>query len=345
MEGNNVKFFRMKKLSVVALVAMLTAVVMTACGNADSNGTNGEGNTSATQVKNIGILQLVEHDSLDLSREGFIDGLAEAGYIDGKNIKIDYKNAQGDIANCNTIAGQFANDNKDLILAIATPAAQAMESKTKTTPILVTAVTNPEDSKLVQSNNAPGGNVTGTSDLTPVKEQMELLAQLCPNAKKVAFLYCSGESNSKYQIDIAKEEAEKYRFETVEKTVSDSNDIQAVVQSLVGQVDAIYSPTDNVIAANIPLISQIATANKIPFFVGEDNSVKLGGLATYSVDYYELGKLTAKQAVRILQDGENPATMPIEYLSENKLYINFDVAEKIGVQIPAQIAEKASDVK
>ena len=144
---------------------------------------------------------------------------------------------------------------------------------------------------------------------------------------------------------MAKEDAAKYGIEAIEKTVSDANDVQSVVQSLVGQVDAIYVPTDNVIASNMTLVAQIATANKIPLFVGENNSVENGGLATYSVDYYELGKLTAKQAVRILEDGESPANMPIEYLSENKLYINMDLAKQLGIEIPADLAEKAIDVK
>lgn len=168
---------------------------------------------TGTDVKKIGIIQLVEHDSLDLAREGFIDGLAEAGYVDGQNIKIDYKNAQGDIPNCTTIAGQFANDNKDLVLAVATQAAQAMASKTKDTPILVTAVTDPADSGLVESNEAPGGNVTGTSDLTPVKEQMELLLCFVRMPKKLLYYIAPVKQNSKYQIDLAKEEAAKYGIE------------------------------------------------------------------------------------------------------------------------------------
>ncbi|MEE0251763.1 MAG: ABC transporter substrate-binding protein, partial [Acutalibacteraceae bacterium] len=221
----------------------------------------------------------------------------------------------------------------------------SMASKTKDIPILVTAVTDPADSGLVESNEVPGGNVTGTSDLTPVKEQMQLLTQLCPDAKKVAMLYCTSEANSKFQIDLAKEEAAKYGIEAIEKTVSDANDVQSVVQSLVGKVDAIYVPTDNVIASNMTLVAQIATSNNIPLFVGENNSVENGGLATYSVDYYELGKLTAKQAVRILENGETPANMPIEYLSENKLYINMDLAKQLGIEIPADLAEKAIDVK
>ena len=233
------KFSGVKKISAAAIAAMMLVAGMTACGSSDSTGTADSGTANGTDVKKIGIIQLVEHDSLDMARKGFIDGLAEAGYVDGQNIKIDYKNAQGDIPNCTTIAGQFANDNKELVLAVATQAAQAMASKTKDIPILVTAVTDPADSGLVKSNEVPGGNVTGTSDLTPVKEQMELLTQLCPDAKKVALLYCTSEANSKYQIDLAKEEAAKYGIEAIEKTVSDANDVQSVVQSLVGQVDAI----------------------------------------------------------------------------------------------------------
>ncbi len=339
------KFSGVKKISAAAIAAMMLVVGMTACGSSDSTGTADSGTANGTDVKKIGIIQLVEHDSLDMARKGFIDGLAEAGYVDGQNIKIDYKNAQGDIPNCTTIAGQFANDNKDLVLAVATQAAQSMASKTKDIPILVTAVTDPADSGLVESNEVPGGNVTGTSDLTPVKEQMQLLTQLCPDAKKVAMLYCTSEANSKFQIDLAKEEAAKYGIEAREKTVSDANDVQSVVQSLVGKVDAIYVPTDNVIASNMTLVAQIATSNNIPLFVGENNSVENGGLATYSVDYYELGKLTAKQAVRILENGETPANMPIEYLSENKLYINMDLAKQLGIEIPADLAEKAIDVK
>ncbi len=339
------KFTGVKKISAAVLAAALLVAGMTACGSSDSAGTAGSGAAAGTGVKNIGIIQLVEHTSLDLAREGFIDGLAEAGYVDGQNISIDYKNAQGDVPNCTTIAGQFANNNKDLVLAIATQAAQAMASKTKEIPILVTAVTNPADSGLVESNEAPGNNVTGTSDLTPVREQMELLTQLCPDAKKVALLYSSSEANSEFQINMAKEEAAKYGIETVDATVSEASEIQTVVQSLIGNVDAIYTPTDNTIASNMPLVAQIATENKIPLFVGENNSVENGGLATYSLDYYELGKQTAQQAVRILENGEDPATMPIEYQSNNKLYINFELAAKIGVEIPAELAEKAIDVK
>ena len=285
----------------------------------------------------IGIVQLVEHDALDASYRGFVDGLAEAGYYEGKNIVIDYQNAQGEQANCNTIATKLVNDKSDLILAIATPAAQAVANATKDIPILVTAVTDPAVSKLVVSNEAPGGNVTGTSDRTPNAEQIQLLTELIPTAETIGLLYCSSESNSKIQIDIAREEAEKLGLKTIEYTISDLNELQQVMESMVGKVDAIYTPTDNKIASGMATVSMIATENKIPVIAGEGGMVENGALASYGLDYYELGKLTANQAVKILKGGASPADMPIEYLGDFDFYSNDDVANQLGITIPEDL--------
>lgn len=285
----------------------------------------------------IGIVQLVEHDALDASYKGFVDGLAEAGYYEGKNIVIDYQNAQGEQANCNTIATKLVNDKSDLILAIATPAAQAVANATKDIPILVTAVTDPAVSKLVASNEAPGGNVTGTSDRTPNAEQIQLLTELIPTAETIGLLYCSSESNSKIQIDIAREEAEKLGLKTIEYTISDLNELQQVMESMVGKVDAIYTPTDNKIASGMATVSMIATENKIPVIAGEGGMVENGALASYGLDYYELGKLTANQAVKILKGGASPADMPIEYLGDFDFYSNDDVANQLGITIPEDL--------
>ena len=292
---------------------------------------------ASDQVFKIGIVQLVEHAALDASYQGFIDGLKEAGYEDGVNLQIDYQNAQGDQSNCNTIATKFVNDGSDLILAIATPAAQAVANATKDIPVLVTAVTDPAGANLVASNEAPGGNVSGTSDLTPVAKQMELLTQLVPEAKTVGMLYCSSEANSKIQIDIAIEEAKKLGLEYVEATVSNSNEIQQVVQSLVGKVDAIYAPTDNMIAAGMQTVALVADPNKIPVIVGELGMVENGGLASYGLDYYNLGKQTAAQAVKILAEGANPGEMPIEYLEEVTFDIDQELAESFGITIPEEL--------
>ncbi len=285
----------------------------------------------------IGILQLVEHAALDAAYEGFIDGLATAGYVDGENISIDYQNAQGEQANCQTIAQKFVNDRVDLILAIATPAAQAVANLTQDIPVLVTAVTDPADAKLVKSNEVPGGNVSGTSDLTPVAAQIDLLVKLVPNVKKVGLLYSSNEQNSIFQMDIAKAVCAELGLETMDATVSNSNELQQVVQSLVGKVDAIYTPTDNMVAAGMATVGMVATDAKLPVICGEGGMVDQGGLATIGIDYFKLGQQTGAQAVRILKDGANPAEMPIEYLANGELQINKDTAAAIGITIPADM--------
>lgn len=281
----------------------------------------------------IGVIQLVEHPALDATYKGFVDGLEEAGYIDGQNIKIDFQNAQGEQANCVTIANKLVNDNDDLIFAIATPAAQAVANLTKNIPILVSSVTDPKTAKLVKSNNKPETNVSGTSDLTPVKAQIQLLKKINSNIKTVGLMFCSSEANSIFQIDLAKEACKENGFDFIEGSVSNSNEIQQVTQSLVGKVDAIYIPTDNMLAAGMANVAMVANDAKIPVICGEEGMVKSGGLATYGIDYYELGKQTAKMAIQILKDGKNPAEMPIEYLEKCTLSVNEETAKAIGVSV------------
>ena len=317
-----------RKIIAIALVMALASFTLIGCGTKETG--------SGSKVFTIGINQLVKHAALDASYQGFVDALAEAGYKDGEKIKIDYQNAQGDQSTASTIATKLVNDNNDLILTIATPAAQAVANITKDIPILVTAVTDPAASGLVASNEAPGGNVSGTSDLTPVKKQMELLTQLVPKAVDVAVLYCSSESNSKIQAEIAIEEGTALGLNVFEATVSDSNEIQQVVQSLVGNVDAIYVPTDNIISDGMATVASVANGNGIPVIVGEEGMVDKGGLATYGVDYYKLGQLTGKQAVKIIEGKAETATMAIEYIPDEEctLKINEDVATQLGIAIP-----------
>ncbi len=326
---------------VIALSASACSATSTTAASSNASAASQAASTADQKKFKIGVVQLVEHPALDAAYKGFVDGLAKEGYVDGKNITLDYENAQGEQPNCQTIASKLVNDKSDLILAIATPAAQAVANTTKDIPVLVTAVTDPADAKLVASNKAPGGNVSGTSDLTPVDEQMKLLKQLIPTAKKVAMLYCSSETNSKFQVEIAKKSAAALGLETVDATVSNSNEIQQVVQSLVGKVDAIYAPTDNMIAAGMATVSMVAQPAKLPIIVGESGMVKNGGLATYGINYYNLGLLTAKQAVKILRDGAKPADMPIEYSTNCDLTLNKEVATKINVTIPQELLDKA----
>lgn len=290
-----------------------------------------------TEGPKIGVVQLVEHTALDAAYQGFVDGLKEAGYEDGKNLSIDYQNAQGEQANCVTIAQKLVNDQNDLILAIATPAAQAVVNFTDTIPVLVTAVTDPASAKLVNSNELPGTNVSGTSDLNPVDAQVRLIKRILPDAKKIAFLFCSSEENSYFQVGLAKKTADEIGLEYVDATVSSSNEIQSVVESLVGKVDAIYTPTDNMIAAGMATVSMVSTPAGIPVFCGEAGMVDNGGFATYGLNYYELGNQTAAMAVDILENGKNPAEMPIQYLEKCDLAINMEAAEEMGIEIPADV--------
>ena len=292
-----------------------------------------------SQIK-VGVLQLIEHNALDSAYKGFVDGLKEAGYEDGKNIIIDYQNAQGEQANCITIGQKFINDKSDLILAIATPAAQAIANMTKDIPILITAVTDPADSKLVADNNVPGGNVTGTSDLTPVEAQIELLKEIIPNVKTVGLLYCSSEQNSVFQINIAKKKLDAMGIKYIDIAISNLNEIQQVIQNVIGKVEAIYTPTDNMIANGMATVALMTEPAKLPVICGEGGMTMLGGTATYGINYYELGKLTSTQAVSILKGDKKTSEMPIEYLQKFDLVVNTNMIESIGLTIPESLYNK-----
>lgn len=293
----------------------------------------------------IGILQLVEHDALDQARKGFVDGLEELGLVDGKNIEIDYENAQGEQSNCCLLSNKLINKKSDLILAIATPAAQAIANATKNIPILVTAITSPESAGLVESNEKPNSNVSGTSDLAPVKKQIALIKNLKPSVEKIGILFCSNEANSEYQANLAVKEIEKLGLKSQIFTVSQSSEVAQVVQSMVSSVDAIYTPTDNMMASTMPTISSIATAQNIPVVCGETNVVGKGAIGTYGMDYYKLGKLAARQAFEILINGKDPKNMPIEYLQDNELTLNSDVIDALGIKIPDNLKNISQFVK
>ena len=289
----------------------------------------GEAEASEGETYKIGVIQYIQHDALDRANEGFVEALTEAGFP----AEIDQQNASGDTASCTTIAQKFVSDGDDLIFAVATPAAQAVAAETTDIPIVLTAVTDPADSGLVADNTAPGGNVTGSSDLTPVKEQISLLHNIFPDAKTVGVLYCSAESNSAIQAEMAHEACEELGLEAVDYTVATSNDIQTMVESMVGKVDVLYAPTDNVIAAGMSTVAMIANENKLPTVVGEQGMVDAGGLVTYTIDYKELGKVAGQMAMRILEEGADPATMPIEYYPSDKLQlvVNEDTAAVLGI--------------
>ncbi|MFO7318924.1 MAG: ABC transporter substrate-binding protein [Limnochordia bacterium] len=291
----------------------------------------------------VGITQIVEHPSLDQARQGFIDRLGELGYVEGVDIVYDIQSAQGDLATAQTIARKFQADGVDLILAIATPTAQAAAHIVKDIPILITAVTDPVAADLVQSIERPGTNVTGTSDLTPVREQLELLKEIVPQARRVGVVYNAGEVNSVVQVELARQAAASLGFTLVEATAANSSEVLQAAQSLQGRVDAIYVPTDNTVVSALESVILVAERARLPLIAGEADSVAKGALATLGIDYYKLGRQTADIAYRVLQ-GEDPAGIPIEYLNDLDLVVNVAAAKRMGVTIPDSVLARADQV-
>lgn len=313
------------------ILLTMTCVMTMMAGLVACSGKPSGAKTTDTKVYKIGVLQLAQHTALDSSNQGFFKALDEEGIL----YEADQQNAGGDLSAAQTIAQKLVDDKNDLIFAIATPAAQAVAGVTEEIPIIITAVTDPEKSGLLLSNEKPGGNVTGTSDLTPVKEQIDLLKQILPQAKKVGILYSSAEANSKIQVDMARDAMARLGLEAEEFTFSSTNELQTVVESMVGKVDAIYTPTDNAVAIGMETISMVATENKIPIICGEAALIEKGALATYGIDYYQIGYLAGKQAIQILKENKNPADMPIEYLDISKceLVVNEELATELGIDV------------
>ena len=334
----------MKKGLAMVLAGAMIVASLTACGSSKKE-TTAETKAAETTTETtaetkaaadgttykIGVLQLVEHAALDASNEGFVAALDDAGI----SYTIDQQNAQGDQTAGKTIAEKLVNEGDDLILAIATPAAQAVAGITTEIPIVGTAITAFAAAGLVESNDAPGGNVTGSSDLTPIEAQISLLQKVLPDAKTVGVLYCSAESNSAIQLEMTKEACAAAGLEVIEYAVASSNEIQSVVESAVGKVEALYSFTDNTIAAGMNTVAMVANENNLPVIAGEEGMVNAGALCTYSIDYYELGYLAGQMAVKILTEGADPATMPIEYYPEEKCEFigNEDTAATLGIDI------------
>lgn len=325
-----------KKLMTVLMILVLSMAMMTGCGKDDS-----QGNASQDKVFKVGILQLMEHPSLNTIRESIIEGLADEGYTDGENLEIDYKNGQNDMTNMKTIAQAFVADKCDVIVAIATPAAQAVLSETTEIPIIFAAVTDPVDAELVDSLENPGGNVSGTSDEVSAEAIMELAKQITPGFKTIGALYSAGEDNSDSVVKGLKEYAAANGYEVVESTVTNTSEVQQAAQYLADKVDVVYSPIDNTVASSMAVATEIFNNAKIPFYVSADSMVQDGGLATYGIDYTVLGKETAKMVAQIL-GGADVSTMAVVKMSDMNIYVNTKTADAIGVEIPQSILEKAT---
>ena len=284
-------------------------------------------------VFRIGISQFITHQSLDATREGFVDELARQGYVEGKNIEIDLQNAQGEQRNLKTISQQLA-ESSDVVLAIATPSAQSLANTTQTTPVIFSAVTDPVSAKLVESREHPGGNVTGTSDQSSdaISTQINLIKKVLPKAKTIGILYTQSEPNSVVQKDEAKRLLEEKGFTVVEKTILDSNNVKAAAESLMAEVDMVFVPTDNIISSTMETVKQVSIKHKVPVFGGSTEMVALGGLYNYGTNYEELGRQTARMLVRILK-GEKPENIAVELPEKLELHTNQEMAAALGIDI------------
>lgn len=284
-------------------------------------------------VFRIGISQFITHQSLDATREGFVDELAKQGYVEGKNIEIDLQNAQGEQRNLKTISQQLA-ESSDVVLAIATPSAQSLANTTQTTPVIFSAVTDPISAKLVESREHPGGNVTGTSDQSSdaISTQINLIKKVLPKAKTIGILYTQSEPNSVVQKDEAKRLLEEKGFTVVEKTILDSNNVKAAAESLMTEVDMVFVPTDNIISSTMETVKQVSIKHKVPVFGGSTEMIAVGGLYNYGTNYKELGRQTARMLVRVLK-GEKPENIAVELPEKLELHTNQEMADALGIDI------------
>lgn len=318
------------KKTVLAGIGLVSLLMLGACGSKDS--------ASDDNMKHVGVLQLVQHASLDNAYTGFKEGLAEGGYKEGDNLKIDYQNAQNNQDNLKSMSEKLINDDPDLLLGIATPAAQSLLNATTDVPITVTAVTDLKEAKLVKSVKEPGGNVTGTTDMVPINKQIDLLLSIVPDAKTIGIMYNAGEANSKIQADLAEKALKKAGVDVKVKTANTTNDVQQVTESLASDVDGIYVPTDNTFASAAAVIGDVVKEKKIPLVAGATEQINEGGLATVGIDYEALGKQTGKMAAKILDGDAKPADTPVESADTLKLVVNKDMAKALGID-PDSIKE------
>lgn len=326
----------MKKM--VGFIIILTSLLIYAFF---SQSTDKETLTKGDGVPVIGILQLTSHPALDKIRKGIIDTLAEEGYVEGKSVKIVYENAQGDQSNLNAMSEHLVNQQASVIAAITTPSAQALANATTSIPIVLAGVTNPEGANLVNTNEKPGGNITGVADQTPIKKQISLIKKLLPQAKKIGILYSSSEDNSILNAKEAEKRAKEKGFETVTMTVSSTNDVAQVGTSLARKVDAIWVPSDNTIASSLNTLIDAADNKGIPVFPPVDTMVEQGGLATVGIDQYEMGKQAGEMTVSVLEGTIDTADKPIQLPKKTALYINQQQARKLNIAIPKSLLNDA----
>lgn len=326
----------LKKYFVIFLIAALVCGMLTGCGGGNDK-----------EMYKIGIVQLVSHGAGEAAADGFKQALLDSGLVEGETVTFIEQNGQNEQSNLESIAQSFISEDVDLICAVSTSTAQVMAAATDEIPIVGTAITNYEETRLVESNEAPGYNVTGTSDQNPIEKQGELLLNLVPDAKNVGIVYNASEVNSQLQVAHMTAYMQSRNVTVVESTFADINHMQQATQALVGKVDAIYLPTDNAVASSMAQVVTVAEDAKLPVICGAITQVEGGGIATYGIDYYKLGYQSGEMALKILNGEAEPAAMPIEFANEDDLalVINKGEADLIGLDIPQELLEQAQFVE
>ena len=326
----------MKKLISLVLAAVM-ALSLVACGS----GSKDKDTDTGDKTYKVGVVQLVQHEALDAATKGFTDALKEAL---GDKVEVVEKNASGDSNNCSTIVNGFISDKVDLIMANATSALQAAASATSTIPILGTSVTDYATAlEIADWTGTVGDNISGTSDLAPLDKQAAMLQELFPNAKKVGMLFCSSEPNSKYQVDEVTKLLSAAGITCTEYTFTDSNDVSSVTQKACDDSDVLYIPTDNTAASNTEAIANVVLAAGTPVIAGEAGICRGCGVATLSIDYYELGKITGQMAAKILTGEADISTMPVEFAPTATKQANMANCEKLGITVPADYTALATE--
>jgi putative ABC transport system substrate-binding protein len=342
----------MKRIAALAIALTVSISMMSGCGTKGNSTGNVEKKSSDTENTagagkvTIGIGQFAVHASLDNCREGFLAGLKEEGYEEGKNLKVYTENAQADAANASQISNNFLAKKVDLICAIATPMAQSAFAAVKSTdiPVIFTAVTDPIKAELAKADKTPTGNITGTSDKLPVEEQLKMIRAIMPNAKKIGIMYSTSEVNSTSAIEEYKKEAPKYGFEIVESGIASVADIPIAADHLLSKVDCLNNLTDNTVVSGLPQILEKANKKNIPVFGSEVEQVKIGCLASMGLDYFDLGKQTGKMAVQVLKGQKKASEMPFQVIQKASFYGNTAVAKKFGITLPNDLVSSAKEM-
>lgn len=330
----------LKNKNLLATIVALTVMVVAALFMTQKE--QSSQSASSEKVK-IGVLQFVTHDSLDEIYKGIKAGLEEGGYSTTDNLEIDFMNAEADQSQVQTMSKKLVDNGNELLIGIATPAAQGLANATTELPIIMGAVTDPVGANLVTDLKNPGGNITGVSDQTPVADAVSLIKEITPDAKTIGVLYSSNEDNSKIQVAEFKAAAEEAGYTVLEYAVASSNELASTVEVATSKTDVLFTPVDNTVASAFSTVVSVANKTKTPIFTSVEDMVEGGGIASVTLSQYDLGVATGKMAAKIL-DGANPADTPVQIFNEGTVVVNQKVAKELGITLSDDVINQASKV-